>query len=239
MLFDERGTGRPFLLLHGGAGPASVTAFADRLAASGPARVITPTHPGFNGTPTEVTTIPQLAALYAELLDKLDLDDVTVIGNSIGGWIAAELALLHPRRAGRFILVDAVGIDVPDHPAADFFNLTMPQVVELSWADPTRFTPPPADPQTMAANRKTLQMYAGDPSMIDPTLRPRLSAITHPTLVVWGEADRIVDVDYGREFAAAIPGAEFRPLPNTGHLPQLESPELLLAAVREFAATAE
>jgi pimeloyl-ACP methyl ester carboxylesterase len=233
--FTERGSGRPFLVLHGGAGPASVTAFADLLAASRPARVITPTHPGFNGTPRSAGSIRELAAHYATLLDELDLTDVTVVGNSIGGWTAAELALLHPARAARFVLVDAVGIEVPEHPVADFFNLTMPQVAELSYADPARFAAPPPDPAIMAENRKTLQMYAGEPSMTDPSLRARLAGVTHPTLVVWGDADRIAGPGYGRAYADAIPGAEFRVLPHTGHLPQIESPDLLLPLIWEFA----
>jgi hypothetical protein len=92
---SDRGDGRSFLLLHGGAGPQSVLAFADLLAAEGDARVLVPTHPGFSGTPRpeSLHTVRDLAAVYVALLDELDLRDVSVIGNSIGGWIAAEMAL--------------------------------------------------------------------------------------------------------------------------------------------------
>ncbi|GIF17719.1 pimeloyl-ACP methyl ester carboxylesterase [Actinoplanes tereljensis] len=220
-----------YLLLHGGAGPASVAAFAGRLP-----DVLAPTHPGFDGTPRPagLTTIRDVAEHYAAQLDELDLDDVTVVGNSIGGWIAAELALLRPRRVSRLVLVDAVGIEVPGHPVADFFSLSMPEIAQLSYADPSRFTPPPPPPNP--ENRKTLQVYAGEQSFVDPSLHARLAGITQPTLVVWGESDGIADLDYGRAFAAAIPGAEFRALPHTGHLPQIESPDLLLAAIQEFTA---
>ena len=92
----EAGTGRPVLLLHGGAGPQSVTGFADLLAQRAPAHVIAPTHPGFGGTPRpeSLDSIRGLAELYVGMLADLDLTDVTVIGNSIGGWITAEMALL-------------------------------------------------------------------------------------------------------------------------------------------------
>src|SRR5580692_7929706 len=92
----ERGDGRPFLLLHGGAGPQSVDGFADLMAETHQVRVLTPIHPGFAGTPrpASLTSPAGLAALYFELLERLDLEGVTVIGNSMGGWMAAEMALL-------------------------------------------------------------------------------------------------------------------------------------------------
>ena len=96
---EEAGAGRAFLLLHGGAGPASMRVLAARLAESVPTRSLTPTHPGFALTnrPEELAGIAGLARLFVALLEQLVLEDVTVVGNSIGGWIAAELALLQPR----------------------------------------------------------------------------------------------------------------------------------------------
>ena len=124
------GVGQPFLLLHGGAGPRSVQPFGERSAAVNGVRVLVPIHPGFDGTPRPdaLTGIPRLAALYRRLLEDLGLEDVTVIGNSIGGWIAAEIALLQSPRVGGIVLIDAVGLDVPAHPVADFFAMTMDEV---------------------------------------------------------------------------------------------------------------
>ncbi|HET6988941.1 MAG TPA: alpha/beta hydrolase [Kribbella sp.] len=241
----QYGAGRPVLLLHGGGGPQTVSDFGERLATELPARVVVPTHPGFGGTPRpdDLTTISGLARVYAEMLEELDLDDVTVVGNSIGGWIAAELALLGSPRVGSVVLVDPVGIVVPDHPVVDFFALTFPEIAELSYYNPDGFridpaALPPAAQEQLAANRATLAVYAGEPSMVDPTLRDRLEGIAVPTLVIWGDSDRIADPAYGQAYADAIPGAAFEVLPRTGHLPQLESPDLLLAAVRSFSSTA-
>lgn len=236
----DRGEGRPILLLHGGAGPASVGAYAERLARDLPARVLTPTHPGFDGTerPGDLASIRDLAAVYAALLDELDLTGVTVVGNSIGGWIAAETALLDDSRIARLVLVDAVGIEVPGHPVADIFGLTLPQIARLSYHDPEAFrlpdpsTLPPAAQAVFAGNRAALATYAG--SMTDPGLRERLAAVDRPTLVVWGDSDGIVDPAYGRAYAEAIPGAEFALLAATGHLPQLESPGALTGLIRDF-----
>jgi pimeloyl-ACP methyl ester carboxylesterase len=240
---DEYGQGRPFLLLHGGGGPATVTAFAELLAAARQARVIVPAHPGFGGTPRPeaLHTVAGLAALYVALLDQLDLNDVTVVGNSIGGWIAAEMSLLGSPRFSGVILVDAVGIQVPGHPIADFFSLTLDQVFQLSYHDPGKFridpATLPASAQAIAAgNRAALATYAGT-TMSDPTLIERLSALKLPALVLWGDSDQIADPDYGRAWAAAIPMARFQLLTDTGHMPQIETPDQLLQAIGDHADT--
>ncbi|MGI5242408.1 alpha/beta fold hydrolase [Dactylosporangium sp. CA-139066] len=226
---------KTYLILHGGAGPQSVAAFAEMLAAETGARVLAPTHPGFDGTerPEHIGTVRALAAYYREQIEELE--DVTVIGNSIGGWIAAELALLNPPNVRRVVLVDAVGIEVAGHPVADFFSMTPEQVAAASYYRPGTFR---VDPAKMAGNRAALAVYAGEPSMVDPTLRERLGAVQVPALVVWGDSDGIADAGYGRALAEAIPSARFVVLPRTGHLPQIESPEALLEVVRGWVADA-
>ena len=239
----EYGSGQPFLLLHGGAGPASVTGFAELFAATHDVRVLVPTHPGFGATPRPeaLGSIPGLAALYNTLLDQLGLQDVTVIGNSIGGWITAEIALLKSPRVSGIVLIDAVGIEVPGHPVADFFSLTMDQVFQRSFHNPEPFridpaTLPPAAQAVAVGNRAAIAAYAGA-SMTDPTLAGRLATLEIPTLVLWGESDGIVDVDYGRAYAAAIPMARFQLLTATGHSPQLETPDQVDRAVWNSADT--
>ena len=217
-----------------------MTPFAELLASTHSARVITPTHPGFAGTPRAegTRTVRDLAALYVDLVTQLDLRDVTVVGNSVGGWIASEMALLDTSRVGRFALVDAVGIQVEGHPIIDFFSLTPRQIAEASYHDPDRFGVdptklPPEAQKAMAANRAALTSYSG-PAMSDPTLAERLATVTRPVLVLWGDADRIVDAEYGRAWARAIPGARFELLSESGHLPPLESPQKLLSAIWAF-----
>jgi pimeloyl-ACP methyl ester carboxylesterase len=231
----ERGAGAPVVLLHGGAGPDSFAGFGDELAARFPVRVLTPVHPGFGGTPRPkgLDSIRELGEVYARLLAELDLTGVTVAGNSIGGWVAAEVALAAPDRVSRLIVIDGAGLVSAEHPPADFPSLTLDQVTELSWANPeghridlSALTD--AQRAIFGGNRAALAAYSG-PSMSDPSLARRLSGITADTLVVWGEADRMFTPGYGKEYAAAIPGAAFRLLPGAGHLPQLETPEAVLA----------
>jgi pimeloyl-ACP methyl ester carboxylesterase/quercetin dioxygenase-like cupin family protein len=242
--FEDTGSGRPYLLLHGGAGPQSVAGFAKVLAEAVAARVLTPVHPGFEGTPRPeaLDSIAGLASLYHALLVDLDLEDVTVVGSSVGGWIAAELALRdsagdRPRLAG-IVLVDAAGLRIDEHPVVNFFSLTMDQVAELSYFAPDAYridvnALPEARKAAMAANRAALATYGGT-AMSDPTLRDRLPGIAVPALVVWGAADRIVPVPHGEAYAAGIPDARLHVIPNAGHMPQLETPDQLLRLVREF-----
>ena len=237
----DYGSGQPFLLLHGGAGPASVTGFAEKFAAAHDVRVLVPTHPGFGGTPRPqaLNSVGGLAALYNALLEQLDLQDVTVIGNSIGGWITAEIALLKSPRVSGIVLIDAVGIEVPGHPVADFFSLTMDQVFQLSFHNPEPFridlaTLPPAAQAIAAGNRAAIGVYAGT-AMTDPTLAGRLGTLEIPALVLWGDSDGIADADYGRAYAAAIPMARFQLLPDTGHSPQLETSDQVIHAIWDSA----
>ena len=127
---------------------------------------------------------------------------------------------------------------MPGRPVADFFSLTPAELAERSYHDPATYGIDPARlparaREAMAGNRAAIEVYAGR-AMTDRTLAARLGAVTTPTLVVWGEADRIADPDFGRSFAAAIPGAEFTLLPRTGHLPQIETPDALADVVWAF-----
>ncbi|MEU8843707.1 alpha/beta hydrolase [Streptomyces roseus] len=239
---DDQGQGRTYLLLHGGGGPQTVAPFARLLAEQRHARVITPVHPGFGGThrPDWLTDVTTLAESYALLLDELGLTEVTVVGNSIGGWIAAELALAGSDRISAVVLVNAAGIHVPGHPIADTFSLTPAELSKLAFHDPAAFAVDPAAlPEAaravMAANRSALEVYSGPHAMADPGLRGRLAAVAAPALVVWGASDQVVDVDYGRAYAAAFPDSEFRLLLDTGHMPQIETPGQLLSVVADFA----
>jgi pimeloyl-ACP methyl ester carboxylesterase len=238
----EQGDGQPFVLLHGGAGPQSFGRFGQLLAGQGGNRVVTPTHPGFGGThrPDGLDSVAGLAAAYLWLIDELGLEDVTLIGNSLGGWIAVEMALLGSARIGGLVLLDAVGIEVEGHAIADVAKLSLPEIQSLSFHDPAPFrvdpaTIPDAQKKIMGGNAAALAVYAGTTAMADPTLLGRLSAIAIPALVLWGDSDRIADVAYGRALAGAIHGARLQVLSGTGHMPQLETPELVLNAIAQSA----
>ncbi|QMU77246.1 alpha/beta hydrolase [Streptacidiphilus sp. PB12-B1b] len=240
---DSRGSG--VLLLHGGAGPRSVAGLAAAL--SEHVYALTPTHPGFQGTPRPpwCDTVADLAVAYLDLLDALDLTGVMVVGSSIGGWIAAEMALRDTRgRIGALTLLNAVGIhtEAAEEPVVDVRTLTPAQISRLSFADPA-LRPDFAsfsDAQRAAtgANQAALATYAGAGFSHDPKLRGRLHRVTVPVLVAWGEQDGIAGPAYGRAYADAFPHGRFVPVPGAGHFPHIEQPGPTLGAIGTFVDTA-
>lgn len=241
----ERGKGRPLVFLHPGhpAGRLDPHAPVLELLAGG-ARVLAPTHPGFGADPAprELTTVDDLAYLYLDLLDALDLRDVVLVGVQLGGWIAAEIAVKSTARISKLVLADSFGIKIGNRESrdiADIYAVTDKQLAELTYADPSRAPNPRGLPDdqliAMARSRESTGRYAWTPYMHDPKLKGRLHRVTVPTLVLWGAADRVVKPDYGRAFAAAIPGARFALIEGAGHLPHLEAPETFARAVAAFA----
>jgi pimeloyl-ACP methyl ester carboxylesterase len=236
---DVMGTGRPALVLHGGGGPATVTGLAAHLGES--REVLLPTHPGWNGVsrPEWLDSIEELAMLYLRELKRRGLSDVLVVGSSIGGWIATEMAWRDVGGLiGALVIIDGTGALVADEPMPDFFSLTPRGVAEHAYYEPDKFfvdpaTLPPERQQTMRANMATLKLVAGEPS---PKLLRRAGDVTIPVLAIWGDSDRIVTPGYGRAFASAFPNGRFALVARAGHLPQLERPEATFALVDEFAA---
>jgi pimeloyl-ACP methyl ester carboxylesterase len=237
---DEQGSGRSMLILHGGGGPQTVSGLASAL--SRRAHVLTPTHPGFAGEPRPewFNSIDDLAFAYLDLLERLDLHDVLVIGSSMGGWIASAMALHDTRRLSGIVLVDAGGIQVEGHPIADVSSLTPDELSALSFHNPAAFrvdpaTVTPEQVEARAANFRALYVYDQGQGMGDPKLRRRLRRVRIPALVVWGESDRVIDPEYGRVYAQSFPDSRFQLIPEAGHLPQIEQPERLLTLLWEFA----
>ncbi|MEU0049429.1 alpha/beta fold hydrolase [Streptomyces sp. NPDC006184] len=235
---------RTALVLHGGGGPQTVAPIVGHLAAS--MHAFAPTHPGWNGTtrPDSITSVADLAAGYLARLLAHGEHDVVLVGSSIGGWIALEMAVqaAHDERyaglIGAVVDIDGVGVVVAGEPVADFFALDARGLAEAAWHDPERGYVDPArftDEQRaiQQANRHTMAVIAGT-SMSDPTLLGRLGAVNVPTLVVWGESDRVVTPAYGRAVADAVPGARFTEIQMAGHLPHLEAPDATWAAIDPF-----
>ena len=237
--YGDEGQGRAYLLLHGGAGPQSIGALGAAL--QNTARVLTPIHPGFSGTarPEWFSRVKDLALAYLTLLERLNLRDVVVVGNSVGGWIAAEMGLRSSPRLAAIVLLNAVGIDTgsPDKHIIDPLKVPPSELASLAFHDPGRYAITPTTPEAravMVANQQTLRTYAGEPFMHDPALYARLAAMSVPSLVIWGQSDGIVDMDYGRRFAGGMPRSTFEVVTEAGHFPHIEQPTAVLKLLENF-----
>ncbi|HZO80186.1 MAG TPA: alpha/beta hydrolase [Candidatus Binataceae bacterium] len=242
----RRGRGPLLLLLHGASGLDPNGEFLDLLARH--FEVIAPSHPGFGNSPLPdlFDSVDDLAYVYLDLLEQYDLRDVTLVGFSLGGWIAAEVAVRCAHRLARLVLVGPVGIKVGDRETRDIpdvFALPPDEVTRLLYYDPRRHAP---DYSTMsdeqlrivARNRESLALYAWEPYMHNPKLRYRLGRLRLPTLLIRGASDGLVSRPYLEGYCAAIPGARMEEIAAAGHVPQVEQPRALAERLLAFAAGA-
>jgi pimeloyl-ACP methyl ester carboxylesterase len=237
----RRGNGRPALLLHGMDTVPPGARFLDLLGRD--AGIIAPSAPGFGDTPrpADFDTIYDLVHLWLALIDDLPHDGIDLIGLSFGGWLAAEVAVACRHKLRKLVLVDPVGIKLGDRESRDIldvFNVNPAEVRRGAWHDPAKAPDynamSDAELVIHARNREALCLYAWHPCLYNPQLKRWLGRIRVPTLVLWGQSDRIVSPEYGRAYAGLIPGARFEVIDEAGHHPELEQPERFAARVAAF-----
>lgn len=240
---ERRGTrGRPLLLLQGEETHEAEMDFVDELAKK--YRVIIPWPPGYgrSSRPDTVQNMDDVSYLYLELLDRLDLKNVSVLGFSMGGWIGAEMASKDCSRLGKMLLVDPYGIKLGGpykRDIADMYYLPVNKVAKLKFHDvgndPRDFKAMPARAvAAVARHRETTARFCWEPYMHNPKLRLRLARISIPTLLLWGANDGIVKPSYGKAYAKSIPKARFKLIQKAGHLPHIEQPAAFMREVRRF-----
>lgn len=228
------GRGQPAIFLHPGLGLFGAKPFLELLTSR--FDVIAPSHPGFGQSelPQWMSNVDDLAYFHLDLLRALDVRDAILIGASFGGWIASEMAIKSTVCITHLVLVDALGIKVGDRESrdiADIYGLPRSEVDRRSFVDPAKKPDLAAmrddDLATVARNRESEALFGWSPYMHNPKLHHRLTRIEIPTSVLWGESDGIVGPDYGRAFAAAIPGAVFQVIKDAAHHPHIEQPRRL------------
>jgi len=229
------------LVLHGGGGPVS-NQFALR-ELSETHHLIAPVHPGFAGTPIpeHFDGMEDLVYLYLDLLDALCLERVTLMGFSMGGWCATEMAVRNTGRLSHLLLVDSVGIKPgrrEDRDVADVFGIPPQELINRLFHDvsnaPDHSGASEEDLAVLASNRTALALYTWEPYMHNPKLPRRMHRIDIPTLLIWGESDGIVSVDYAAAYQSLIRDAGLEVIAQAGHQPQIEQPAAWLSAVRRF-----
>jgi pimeloyl-ACP methyl ester carboxylesterase len=236
------GEGDPVVFLHG-AGGLFWDPLLDSLAAGH--RVWAPEHPGAGVSQglEHVEDLWDLVLYYNELLDTLGLPRAALVGHSIGGMVAAEIAATNPERIDRLALIAPFGLWRDDHPVPDISGVPADTLPGLLLADPDGPlaallpAPDPTDPEQLFRAAMTLASFLQFIwPLPDKGLRKRLYRVKAPTLVVWGAQDHLVDPAYGDDFTAAIAGARLEIVDGAGHLPQLEQPERTIALLTDFLA---
>jgi len=238
----EAGEGPPLVFLHGGSGPRFGSPFLRAL--SRDFRVIAPAHPGFGASdlPDWVDSVDDFAHLYIELIDRLRLDRPYLVGASLGGWIAAELATKRARDIARLALIAPLGIKVGPRDRLDIPDVFAMPEAELNrrvYHDPVRARVPlegrsDAELAVHFRNQSTLALVTWEPYMHNPKLRHRLHMIAAPTLIIRGASDGIVSEEYASAYARLIPGARLCTLDEAGHAPQSEQPAMTAETIRRF-----
>jgi len=234
------GKGAPLLFLHGGGGAGVWLPFFKTLADK--FEVIVPEHPGFGRSdmPDWLDNIGDFANFYLEFMDKLGLTGVNLVGTSLGGWIAADLAVRDSGPLRTLTLVAPAGIHVQGVPKSDIFLWTPEQTVRNLFADPAmvemalKRTPDEEERRRQMKNALTMAKVGWQPRLYDPHLRKWLHRIDVPTLIVWGDSDKVIPPAYGPAYRDLIPGSRLEVLKGCGHLPHIEKSAETVALVTNF-----
>jgi pimeloyl-ACP methyl ester carboxylesterase len=203
--------------------------------------VFSPDTPGFGLTsrPDWMRDMSDYVLYFRDLLDTLGLDETMIVGHSLGGWMAAEIAVWYPNRVKKLVLSNAAGIRVKGSPIADLFAMNAQEVMiacfdNFAAAGPLMPAEINAD-YLLAQYRQltTLASLAWNPNY-DPKLERRLQRLNCPTLIIWGENDRLIPAIYGDTFHRLIANSELVKLAGTGHMPMFEMPVEWSSAIVKF-----
>ena len=219
------GKGEPLLFLHGASGAPVIMPFMEKLAQR--FDVLVPQHPGWGRSdePAWLENIHDLAYFYLDFLKQLDLRNVTVVGSSMGRWIAMEMAVRDTARMKSLVLVSPAGVAAPGVQPADIFLMAPEELIRNLFVDEklvqARLSAP-VDVDESLKNRHATARLAWEPRLHDPFLPKWLHRIDVPVKIVWGKQDRILPVGILDELKRLMPKAETLVLENCGHLPHAE-----------------
>ena len=233
---------RPIVFLHGAGGSSGWQPYHDDLAEE--YTVFAPSQPGFNGTeaPAWVKTISDVAHFNHMMIEALGLDDVILMGSSMGGWVAAEMAAMDDHNIHALVLVDAAGIKPREGEIAEIFMVSASTRLQQRFYDPAQVPNyeqyarelTPEEQLVVHSNAITASQLCWKPYLHNPSLPHTLARVDTPTLIVWGNQDAIIPVECGHLFQQAINGSQLAIIDQCGHSPAIEKRGEFVAAVTSF-----
>ena len=201
-------------------------------------KVFKPRHPGFDGRkpPKRFRCVGDLAYLYLDLIEQLELQQVVLLGASFGGWIGIEIAIRDTARLNSLILVSPLGVKLGSREETDIVDLSALPEKEAASA---LFASCPADLSSfnkaqlieVARDQQFLAYYAWKPFLHNPSLAHWLHRIKVPVQLIWGEHDGYVRTDFGKRLLDCIPDARMNIIKGAGHYPQIEKLEETVSAL--------
>ena len=230
------GKGEPLVVFHG-AGTVDGFDFAEPWTEK--YRVIVPYHPGFgeSGDDTTFTDIHDYVMHYLELFDGLKVDTMTIVGLSMGGYLAAKFASEHGYRVKKLVLIAPYGMNVPEHPTLDLIAVPGEELVPMLVSNFESFKkrlPEKPDAEFIGARYREATSFARlfweHPT--DPKFPRYLHRVKMPTLIVWGEEDRLIPVQQAQVWRKHIPNSEVMIVKGAGHIVQADKPEVVDAIGR-------
>ena len=225
------GHGRPILFLHGAGGVSEWTPFFQELAKSHDTWV--PDHPGFGKSedPDFIKNMSDLAMFYLDFLDEhAPKEGFDLVGHSIGGWLAAEIATRNSQHINSVTFVSSAGLRLSGQPMGDVFIWNAEESVEHLIFDPLvrekrlKAQPSPEEAEIMVRNKFTFAKLAWHPRLFNPELKKWLHRIKVPTQVIWGEHDGLIPQAYAKLWADELKTQECTILSECSHSPINEKP---------------
>jgi pimeloyl-ACP methyl ester carboxylesterase len=236
------GKGLPVLVLHRDIGELGRSSFHDELARS--ADVIVPHHAGWGSSERAdwMRSVRDVAVMHRGLLAALGIKTAALIGLGFGGWIAAEMATMAPLDVAKLVLVSPMGVkppegDILDQAIISYIDYARAGVNDQKMFDKVYGAEPSTDQlEAWDIAREMCFRIAWKPYMYSQTLPHLLASVKTPTLIVWGDTDRIVPISTANRYLAALPNAKLEVIKACGHCVDLEQPERLAELVTPFIA---
>jgi pimeloyl-ACP methyl ester carboxylesterase len=234
------GAGRPLVFLHGAGGVPPWNAFFEKLA--GRYDVFVPEHPGFGtlDNANEIKNVADLAMYYLDFLDALDTPAVHLVGHSLGGWTAAEIAVRNCSRLASLSLIAPAGIRVKGIPCGDNFIWSPEETARHLFHDQklaeVMLSAMPSEEETdrQLANRFMAARLGWDPRWFNPALERWLHRIKLPSLLLWGADDKLLPSAYAKRWQELVPGLGADLIAECGHLPHVEKADATAGKILRF-----